>query len=138
MKNIIGFFNQPFYGKFPFKGNFNQDNQGNIQGKMEDILGKSVFKGNLDLQLGIIEFNKQYNSKNDVFSYKFENKNGLWVGNFYLNERLSGEAFCEIYQNKPKFDWNDIFRSSELSLDFLENWSKGVTKDLVDWLIGVS
>ncbi len=109
-------------GRYPFGGYFGLDEQ-RLEGRLSDDCGTSRITGTMTQ--GVLEFEKTYRKKvyqkkPSVWHYKFEKKNGVWVGGWsdkkiettYIDHNPSMQARCltlpiwEAYKalNKRRLD----------------------------------
>ena len=89
---ITGWFydspNDSEYGRYPFGGYFEHDSDDGIQGRLTDADGLSRISGSMTTTT--LAFKKTYYRRKKreerVYFYKFEKKNGLWVGGWAEEE----------------------------------------------------
>lgn len=92
--------------KFGFGGYFKYDKNKEIlsNGSLVDICGPSAIEGIMNNEK--LEFEKNYYKKERIVNYKFNNVNGIWLGEWELKFRgeiIKGEAMAStnlIIENK--------------------------------------
>ncbi|MBR9701594.1 hypothetical protein GOV13_01595 [Candidatus Pacearchaeota archaeon] len=133
--DMIEVFVQPILGNGTFVGNDLQHNEkdNGLVGKMYDAYGHSEIKGTLDLSKGLMGFNKQYHDRETTIKYTFKKQDHIWVGEFKGEDAGFGEVMCEIFEvgRTPKWDWNDIAKNAQLSIDGTEKWSKNIVDGMI-------
>ena len=87
------------WGRYPFGGHFDLHDQ-RLEGRLSDDCGTSRITGTMTRS--VLEFKKKYPDQKCAYYYKFEKKNGLWVGGWddepikttYLDHNTVQQARC--------------------------------------------
>ena len=107
-------------GGFPFAGYFKKFNmrtiaapdlpferpkEYNLQGQLIDKFGPSNILGVIEEKT--LTFNKDYSNANNEFVYEFENKEGLWIGQWQGIKGYAGKgiavASIQLFTDNPNF-----------------------------------
>lgn len=99
LHSITGLFYEDFPGISPWGGYFIRGlgEENNIEGMLADVHGLSRIDGKINSDL--LEFRKQYGDENmgQVYDYRFQLKNGIWLGEYTSSEfsSYSGRSLCK-------------------------------------------
>ncbi len=131
---MVGVFIQPISGNGVFVGSdlLHNEKDNSLTGKLHDYYGESLINGSLDLNKGLMKFDKKYLDKDDVINYDFEKEKGLWIGKFNGRKSLYGEAMCEIFEvgAKPKINWNYVAKNAKISYEGSEKWTPSLVEEM--------
>ena len=135
--NLAGVFVQVFgRGNGIFEGlglKHNEDNN-SFSGNLMDYYGPSKIAGSLNLESGVMTFDKRYQGRGDVIDYSFKKEGDIWIGEFNYDGSFGGRASCELYpENKSaSIDWKEVARAECFSAEDSERFAKTMVNALIE------
>jgi hypothetical protein len=128
--NIEGIIMQPFYENCLFTGHLTCQNDGSFNGELYDTWGDSKIEGMQNEEE--MSFRKEYNRRGDLIFYSFKKEGDIWIGSFKGSITGVGEAQCEIYDEKPRADWNARVLTERFSIETAEANAQYLTKKMIE------
>jgi len=130
--DLKGIIMQPMYQNAIFEGSILFEGGRNFEGGLSDVWGDSRVDGVLSEEKKEMTFRKRYNHGKGTIFYSFKKEGDIWVGGYRGEHSGIGEAQCELYDGRPKVNWDKRKKTEIFSMETAEANARFLIDQLVE------